>query len=67
MYHKTFKVHFIKSKHEPLRRGQPLYKGQKANPESVLSSEVFLYLQNLMFHSLVYPSEAYPEMRVGGC
>ena len=32
-------------KRKPLRRGQPLYKGQLARPQSVLCSEVLLYIR----------------------
>ena len=36
----TFKGRFIADMYKPPRKGQPLYKGQIAHPQCVLSSEV---------------------------
>ena len=42
LHHNIFKGCFITIMHKPLRRGLPLYEGQTARPQSVLSSEILL-------------------------
>ena len=41
----AFKEISRRFKRKPPRRGQPLYKGQLARPQCVLSSEVLLYIK----------------------
>ena len=52
---------------KPLRRGQPLYKGQMARPQCVLHSEVLLYSlihplqENTLFYPQVFTYVAVPD------
>ena len=52
-------------KRKPPRRGQPLYKGQLASPQCVLSSEVLLYIDvQSTSHFLVSVPHANEKLKV---
>ena len=52
-YDNTFKGYFEISNRKPPRRGQPLYKGQLARPQSVLCLEVFTVVSPLSLFQIV--------------